>query len=153
MSAKNPSPVTPPPPPPSHPRERQRRAAPKVWPKSGLPEAGNFLGFRCFAYAPVNENGVIFLFGMLAQELGYVVELVGRGFPDCFGRRRVAPGRWSPVRIEFEYRSSNFVAHRHNAAGCDLIVCWDHDWAECRLEVLDLSKEVRKIAAERYWDG
>jgi len=41
---------------------------------------------------PVNEQGVVLLFGMLAKELGYVIEAVQTGFPtarpsaDCSGR-------------------------------------------------------------------
>jgi hypothetical protein len=42
------------------------------------------------------------------------------------------------VRIEFEYRSRNFAAHRHDPGGCDPIVCWVHDWPDCPIEVLEL---------------
>ena len=31
----------------------------------------------------------------------------------------------------------------HPAAHCDLIVCWTHNWKECPVEVLELSKLVR----------
>jgi hypothetical protein len=31
----------------------------------------------------VNEQGVVFLFGMVAKELGYMVEVVQTGYPDC----------------------------------------------------------------------
>jgi len=30
----------------------------------------------------VNEQGVVFLFGMIAKELGYMVEAVQTGYPD-----------------------------------------------------------------------
>ncbi|HLW54058.1 MAG TPA: hypothetical protein VKW06_14570 [Candidatus Angelobacter sp.] len=30
--------------------------------------------------------------------------------------------------------------HGHAASGCDVIVCWAHNWPECPLEVVDLSK-------------
>ncbi len=30
------------------------------------------------------------------------------------------------IRIEFEYRSKSFKAHRHNSKRCDMIVCWEH---------------------------
>ncbi len=59
-------------------------------------------------------------------------------FPDCEAMREVEPGRWQRVRIEFEYESRNFLAHMHPVAGCDLIVCWNHNWKDCPLEVLEL---------------
>ena len=33
--------------------------------------------------------------------------------------------------------------------GCDLIVCWRHNWPECPLEVLELSEAVKKIGGAR----
>src|SRR5205085_684390 len=35
---------------------------------------GDFINFRGLQHAPVNEQGVVFLFGMICRELGYVVE-------------------------------------------------------------------------------
>jgi hypothetical protein len=37
---------------------------------------GGPLGFKGFGYAPVNEMGVVCLFGALAAELGFVIERV-----------------------------------------------------------------------------
>jgi hypothetical protein len=90
-------------------------------------------------YAPTNELGVVHVFGMFSQALGFVVEqITGRGFPDCIALRQAGPHRWRRLRVEFEYKSSNFAAHNHNPALCDLIVCWDHDWHACPLEVIEL---------------
>src|SRR6266404_5659357 len=72
------------------------------------PTYGNPIDFRGLRHEPVNEQGVVFLFGMLAKELGYLVEAVERGFPDCEAKRQMAPGRWQRVRIEFEFESRNF---------------------------------------------
>ncbi len=80
------------------------------------------------AYGPTNEVGVIYLFGTLAEQLGFIVTRVQTAFPDCEAMRRVEGDRWQQVRIEFEYESRNFLKHRHNARGCDLIVCWAHNW-------------------------
>jgi hypothetical protein len=33
----------------------------------------------------------------------------------------------------------------HEARDCDLIVCWKHNWEDCPLEVLELSKLMDKI--------
>lgn len=83
---------------------------------------GAALYFRGMLHGPVNEHGVILLFGMVAAELGFMVETVAAGFPDCEAKRLTGPGRWERVRIEFEYLSRNFRDHRHDPAGCDLIV-------------------------------
>jgi hypothetical protein len=55
------------------------------------------------------------------------------------------PGRWQLVYIEFEFESKNFLLHMHEARDCDLIVCWKHNWEDCPLEVLELSKLVDKM--------
>jgi hypothetical protein len=108
---------------------------------------GEPLGFRALLFAPVNEAGVVLLFGMVAAELGYRIETVAPGFPDCTAKRRVAEGRWESVRIEFEYRSRAFRDHGHDPAGCDVIVCWRHDWPDCPLEVLALNEAVVALPA------
>jgi hypothetical protein len=92
--------------------------------------------------APVNELGVMVLFGMVAAGLGLQVESVQGKFPDCIARRQVAPGKWQHLRIEFEYESKNFHLHGHDPKGCDVIVCWRHNWKECpaEIEVVELSR-------------
>jgi len=97
------------------------------------------------AHEPVNEAGVVYLFGALAKRLGFVMLRMQTGFPDCEAMREVGPGYWQRVRIEFEFASSNFKQHGHRKEGCDMIVCWIHDWPECpkQLEVLELRKVVR----------
>jgi hypothetical protein len=94
--------------------------------------------------APVNELGVMVLFGMVAAGLGLQVESVQGKFPDCMARRQVAPGKWQHLRIEFEYESKNFKLHGHDPKGCDMIVCWRHNWKECptEIEVVELSRVV-----------
>jgi hypothetical protein len=44
------------------------------------------------------------------------------------------------VRIEFEFESKSFVWHGHDAKECDLIVCWENNWPECPLEVVELRR-------------
>jgi hypothetical protein len=82
--------------------------------------------------------GVVFLFGTLAEKLGFMVTLVQAEFPDCEALREVGPRRWQRIRIEFEFESRNFLRHDHCAEACDLIVCWVHNWPECPLEVVEL---------------
>jgi len=108
---------------------------------------GHFLNFRGLQHEPINEQGVVFLFGTVCFELGFAVEAIQTGFPDCEAKRRVKNrrGEWQKVRIEFEYRSSEFRNHGHNPEGCDVIVCWIHDWQECPLEVLELRTAIKEL--------
>lgn len=110
---------------------------------------GNPIDFRGLRHEPINENGVIFLFGIVAKELGYYVEAVQAGFPDCEAKRQVAAGKWQRVRIEFEYESRNFRDHGHPANGCDVIVCWRHNWPECppEIEVLELERVITQLSS------
>jgi hypothetical protein len=97
-------------------------------------------------FAPTNEAGVLYLFGTMSERLGFLVLLVQTGFPDCEAMRVVEGNRLQRVKIELEYQSRNFLKHMHDLNGCDLIVCWEHNWPECPLEVLELKKEIAKIA-------
>jgi hypothetical protein len=108
------------------------------WPATGARLAGEPLHDRPLQHEPINEYGVVLAFGMMAKELGYIVDSVAGAFPDCIAKRRVGERRWAPVRIEFEFKSRNFVDHGHDPKGCDVIVCWEHDWPDCPLEVLEL---------------
>jgi hypothetical protein len=110
---------------------------------------GNPTHFRGLRYEPVNEQGVVLLFGMLAKELGYMIEAVQTGFPDCEAMRQVTPERWQRVRIEFEFESRNFRDHGHPASGCDVIVCWRHNWEKCPkpIEVVELSTIIKSLAS------
>lgn len=108
---------------------------------------GEPIEFRGLRYAPINEQGVVYLFGMVSRELGFLIESVRTDFPDCEGKRCLdANGtKWEHVRIEFEYRSKNFFEQGHDPAQCDLIVCWIHDWEDCPLEVLELRSTIGQL--------
>ncbi|HEV8491308.1 MAG TPA: hypothetical protein VGR76_03515 [Candidatus Angelobacter sp.] len=130
------------------------REAPATWPNTqaalrprtltGVPTAGPTYGLPMWpgplAYAPVNELGVVFLFGWMAPQLGFVVHRLQPEFPDCEAMRLVGEDSCQLVKIEFEHESRNFLKHMHDAKGCDLIICWRHNWPECPLEVLELRK-------------
>ncbi len=96
--------------------------------------------------APTNEMGVVFLFGTVAKDLGYMVVRVQAEFPDCEVFRLIDPERCQLVLAEFEFESRNFLAHGHKIDGCDLIICWKHNWEGCPLEVIELSKVIADIA-------
>jgi len=92
-------------------------------------------------YAPENELGVVYLFAHVAKKFQLRVEKIQPSFPDCLAYRRIGNSE-KPVRIEFEYRSSSFRAHKHDASGCDCIVCWHHDWPDVpkHIEIVELKR-------------
>jgi hypothetical protein len=108
---------------------------------------GEPLNFRGLRHAPINEQGVVFLFGMVSKELGFVVESVHNPFTDCIAKRLFDARRrlWREVRIEFEYKSRHFLAHGHQDTDCDLIVCWENNWPDCPIEVMALKDAIRKL--------
>lgn len=108
---------------------------------------GDIINFRGLIHAPINEQGVVFLFGMVSKELGFRIESVQQGFPDCAGKFCYDGVHWASVTIEFEFTSLNFKTHCHDTAGCDFIICWEHDWKECpeNLNVIELKSEITKL--------
>ena len=124
--------------------------APRYTRLNGIPTYGDPIDFRGLRHEPVNEQGVVFLFGMVAKELGYMVEAVQTGYPDCEAKRQIGPGKWQRVRIEFEYESRNFRDHGHPVEGCDVIVCWRHNWKEFpeSLEILELRSVIKNLASQ-----
>jgi hypothetical protein len=100
------------------------------------------------AHGPTNEQGVLFLFGAIAEDLGFLVTHVQSGFPDVEAMREVAPEVWQRVDIEVEEYSRNFVKHMHDPNKCDLIVCWENNWPECPLEVIELKTEFERLQRE-----
>jgi hypothetical protein len=120
---------------------------------SGKRDVGELLkpSFRGLVYAPTTEQGVVYVFGMVAYELGFLVEAMQGRYPACIARQKV-PGkkeRWREVRIEFEYLSSNF---RHAPEGADLIVCWEDDLKSrgkrAPLPVLELKSAIDRLRGE-----
>ncbi len=108
---------------------------------------GRLINFRGLVYAPTNEQGVVFLFGKIAHEFGMYVELIRTGYPDCIAKRYIGKDQWEDVKIEFEFKSSDFVRHNHKPDEIDMIVCWEHDWEDCpkSIEILELKEEIKKL--------
>lgn len=102
---------------------------------------GDKVQFKSLSCAPVNELGVVYLFGLLHDTFDFKIESIQAGFPDCIARRRLGPNRWEELRIEFEYESRSFLTHGHDTTGADMIVCWKHNWPECpkEIEIIELS--------------
>lgn len=106
---------------------------------------GEPLNFEGLTNAPMEENGVIFLFGKLHERMGIRIKAIRKGFPDAIGEVWIR-GRLYPRTFEFEFRSSDFKKHGHDPKKCDILVCWEHDWEDCPkdLFVIELKSEIEK---------
>ncbi|MFQ5685909.1 MAG: hypothetical protein ACE5GV_04545 [Candidatus Scalindua sp.] len=102
---------------------------------------GDKVNIKSLSCAPVNELGVVYLFGLLHDTFDFKIESIQSGFPDCIARRKLSKNRWEEIRIEFEYESKSFKTHGHDQDGADMIVCWKHNWTNCpkNIEVIELS--------------
>ena len=108
---------------------------------------GEAIGEVPILFEPVNELGVVMIFGMIHKQLGfpYIVK-VGAGFPDAVVMDQDGELR----RIEFEYRLSNFLLHRHDPSKCDFIICWEDDLGdrapdEIREKVIAIKDRLREL--------
>ncbi len=110
---------------------------------------GDPIEFRGVRHAPVDVGGVIFLFGMVARELGFNVEALSSGFPRCEAKRQVSPGKWLRLRIDFEHESRQFRDAGRNPAACDLIVCWRDTWPDrpSSMDVLSLERVLPTLSS------
>ncbi len=108
---------------------------------------GEPIDFRGLRFAPINEQGVVYLFAMISHELGFLIESIKTEYPDCEGKRcfNKEKKQWEHVKIEFEYKSSNFKEHGHNEDNCNIIVCWINDWNDCPIEVLELRDVIKYL--------
>jgi len=97
-------------------------------------------------FSPIDESGVILLFGMFHKKLGfpYIVKVSASEYPDAI----VINKRGEVKRIEFEYIASNFKQHGHDPRECDYIVCWIDDLPEddeLKEKVISLQKFIEEI--------
>jgi len=76
------------------------------------------------------------VFAQRASRLGYRILESRIAFPDYIlgaGRRRIL--------AEAEFKTSDFLRHRHYIGRCDLIIVWDHDLIYMPVPVLELKTE------------
>ncbi|KKM28057.1 hypothetical protein LCGC14_1568500 [marine sediment metagenome] len=111
---------------------------------SKLEKVGDVINFRGVIFSPIKEQGVVGLFMTILPDLNMRVELMRTGFPDCLAHRYDGH-EWVRVNVEFELRSKNFLTHGHNAEECDLIVCWEHNWSDCPIEVIELKEKIKEF--------
>lgn len=108
---------------------------------------GSKLDFKSLSCAPINELGVVYLFGLLHDAFDFKIESIQAGFPDCNARRQISKDRWEELKIEFEYSSRSFLTHKHDPDGVDLIICWEHNWSGCpeHIEIIELSSLINNL--------
>lgn len=115
---------------------------------------GKPVNLRSLKTEPINEHGVIYLFGVYHDIFGFEIESIQAGFPDCIARRKKSDERREEVRIEFEFDSLSFKKHKHDPDGVDVIVCWKHNWKNLPkgIEVIELSSRVAEKIKEDVSD-
>lgn len=86
-------------------------------------------------FVPTNEMGVVFMFGMVADRIGWRMAYLDGKYPDGI----IVNKSGQKVKIEFEYDASSFIYHGHDPEFCDVVVCWNHD-RQLSKPVLALSK-------------
>ena len=104
-------------------------------------------GFTGFLFAPGNEKyEVVMLFAMVLPHLKppMCIKEASDTFPDC------TVIRWGPkgpkeMKLEIEKYARDFLTHNHDINKCDILVCWENDWAGCPMEVIELKNEIRKL--------
>ena len=111
---------------------------------------GSLINFRGLVYSPINEQGVVFLFGRLLEDLNLYIEEIRIKYPDCVARRYTGKG-WERIYIEFEFLASNFIQHGHNPKECNVIVCWENDLAPedrnklAGIEIIELKSLIEEL--------
>ena len=103
-----------------------------------------------FEFAPSSEQEVVVLFGLLLPKLPVrlLINEVREKFPDCDAWVLDENGQRKRLRIEFELRASNFLAHKHDTEGCDLIVCWEDDMGDFKVPRLALSLVIASLDSQ-----
>lgn len=85
-------------------------------------------------FIPENEFGVIILWGRLYPYLGLELLECNHAFPDFI--MKTPHGKI--IRVELEFKSSNFLTHKHPIDQCDLIICWIKDKKNLDIEIIEL---------------
>jgi len=107
---------------------------------------GERFHFRGMQFPPADRVGVVFLFGMVANELGFFLETVGEGSGfNGFRTHRLDETEWSPVRLLFVHHSAELIDKKDEIAVYTHLVCWEHDWSQCPLPVLALSVLIQEL--------
>jgi len=88
-------------------------------------------------YAPTNEQEVVYLFAFVCEKLNFTVDRVQTDFPDCI----LIDENKNTIKAEFEFRTTNFIIHKHPIDECDLVIAWQDDCnLKEKIKVIELYK-------------
>ncbi len=124
----------------------------KIIPETSNPavlksEKGKPLNFRGIKFPPIDTRGVIFMFGLVCEELNFVVESFGLD-RYCFSGKRNKSSeseKWEAVNIGFVLNSLDLKKNDRTMKNCELLVCWENGWKDCPVEVLELSTTLKRL--------
>lgn len=110
---------------------------------------GEPMELQVMRWSPTNEMGVVALFIEFRTELGFpIVEIIRTRFPDAAVFEKSSKG-YIRRYIEFEFKSSGYKSHLKSKKKCDYVICWEHNWKDCPIKVIELKKEIPKILATK----
>lgn len=105
---------------------------------------GEPMELEVMRWAPTNEMGVIALFTEFRKKLGFpIIEIIRSQFPDAVVFESTSKG-YRRRYIEFEFRSSGYKSHLKSKRNCHYVICWQHDWKECPIQVIELKNKCQK---------
>lgn len=100
-------------------------------------------------WTPTNEMGVVALFIEYRTQLGFpIIEFIRPQFPDAAAFEKTGKG-YTRKYIEFEYRSQGYKVHLASKRKCHYVVCWEHNWKDCPIPVIELRVEIPKILGKK----
>ena len=75
-------------------------------------------------FSPQNKMGLIMLFGSVLDIIDWkLIDVKPNAYPDGV----FLNDRDDLILVEFEYNSSGFIAHKHDARGAHMVICWNND--------------------------
>ena len=110
---------------------------------------GEPMELQVMRWTPTNEMGVVALFIEFRKELGFpIIEVIRMGFPDAAVFENSSKG-YIRKYIEFEFKSSGYKKHLKSKRKCHYVVCWQNDWKDCPIPVIELKQEIPAILSKR----
>jgi hypothetical protein len=88
------------------------------------------------SFVPRSELNVREIFAQRAERLGYRIVESRAAFPDY-----LLEHEGERILAEAEFKTSNFLRHRHDLGRCDLVIVWEHDLPSMPMPVLELKSE------------
>jgi hypothetical protein len=96
------------------------------------------------SFVPKSELNVREVFAQRAERLGYRIIESRAAFPDY-----LLEHEGERILAEAEFRTSDFLRHRHDLARCDLVIVWEHDLGSMPIPVLELKGNAFHVMKRR----